>query len=232
MHKYRSHIDMTIALNTSKKKAVSVSALVMLSGGLDSAVALFWALNRGYEVVSITFDYYLRGARERKSAVKLAKYMGTKQRIVNVKFMKEIEEVKDLAQNSNLRSAPSAYIPSRNLMFYSIATSIAELTATRYIIGGHNRDDAKIFPDSSNSFFEQFNRTSAIGLLTGGNSGRVILPLAGLSKSEVVALGAKLGVPFDLTWSCYKSQSSPCGNCSACLQRIAAFRKARIKDTL
>ncbi len=215
-----------------KIKNRTTSALVMFSGGLDSAVALFWALHRNFKVETITFDYFLRGTKERRSAMNLSKLTRTKQHIIDVGFMKEIEDADDLERNPNLSSAPGAYIPSRNMIFYSVATSLSELSNTKYIVGGHNKDDTKSFPDSSSRFFKQFNKTSAIGLYTHGKTGRVILPFAGLSKAQVVSLGARLGVPFELTWSCHRSQSRPCGECHSCVLRTAAFREAGIVDPL
>ncbi len=219
-------------MKMTSTKAETTSALVMLSGGLDSAVALFWALQRRFRVETITFDYFLRTAKERRAAIKLAKLTRTKQHVIGVGFMREIEDAKVEDKNPDLSSAPSAYISSRNMIFYSIATSLAELTSTKYIVGGHNKDDSNSFPDCSSRFFRQFNKTTSIGLYTNGTTGRVILPLTRLSKAQVISLGVKLGVPYDLTWSCYRSQPQPCGKCHSCLLRAAAFTKAGVADPL
>ncbi len=210
----------------------SPSALVMLSGGLDSAVALYWAMGKKYKVDTITFDYFLRSKRERAAALRLASLQKRNQHRIDVNFLKEIENVKAKGKNPDLRGAPSGYISSRNVIFYGIATSIAELIGSRYIIGGHNKDDVSTFPDASSEFFNQFNKTTAVGLYTGSETGRVILPFSKLSKKQVVLLGDRLGVPFNLTWSCYRSGRMPCGKCHSCYIRASAFKEAGLLDPL
>jgi 7-cyano-7-deazaguanine synthase len=205
-------------------------AIVMLSGGLDSTVALYWAMNRGYEIQTLTFNYFLRSKKEGQAARKIASINKVKHREINLDFLKEIED--SISVNPLLKRAEKAYIPSRNVIFYGIATSFAELSDAKYIVAGHNRDDIRIFPDSSISFFDHFNSTTKLGLFSGDRTGRVILPLAKLSKKEVIKLGEKLSVPFKLTWSCYRSSNRPCGKCHSCRLRAIAFKEAGIEDPL
>ena len=205
-------------------------ALVMLSGGLDSAVALYWALDKGYSIETITFDYFLRSAREGESAKKISKAAGCPMRRFDLNFLKEIEDTEN--RNPGLRSVPSAYIPSRNLIFYGIASSIAEYLDTKYLVGGHNRDDVESFPDASPEFFKEFNKITSLGLRTGARTGRVLLPLARMSKDQVLIMGKRLEVPFEYTWSCYKSWKGPCGKCPACDLRASAFKSAGLDDPL
>ncbi len=207
-------------------------AIVLLSGGLDSAVALFWARKNGWQIQGLSFDYFRRSQKEIAAAKKLASYANCPLRIVDVSFLKEVEELRKISSNRFLKSAPSAYIPSRNVVFYGIASSLAEVSNSRYVVGGHNSDDAHSFPDSSPSFFRAFNETTKRGLFSHGRTGRVVLPLAQKSKSEVVLLGGKMKVPFELTWSCYREGKRPCGVCPACELRASAFRKAKLSDPL
>ena len=216
----------------SGRTSKTPSALVMLSGGLDSAVALYWALNKKYRVDTITFDYFLRSQRERAAALRLASLNKRNQHLIDVNFLKEIEDVKAEGKNPKLRGAPSGYISSRNVIFYGIATSFAELIGSKYIVGGHNKEDVSSFPDSSSEFFNRFNKTTAVGLYTGSETGRVILPLSKLTKTEVVLLGDKLGVPFNLTWSCFMSGRKPCSVCLSCSLRASAFKEAGMLDPL
>jgi len=209
-----------------------IRSIVLLSGGLDSAVALFWALERGYKVETLTFDYFLRSKREIRACQKIAKYANVTNKIVKLEFLKEVEDSKNETNNPILGAAPSAYIPSRNLIFYGIASSFAELADAKYIVGGHNKNDVASFPDSSRQFFYRFNATSSLGKISKARSGKVILPLSKLDKSEVVKLGRKLGVPFQLTWSCYTSNKKPCGKCPSCVLREKAFNVAGILDPL
>ncbi|HKW04969.1 MAG TPA: 7-cyano-7-deazaguanine synthase [Nitrososphaerales archaeon] len=206
-------------------------ALVMLSGGLDSAVALYWVLRRGYDVETITFDYHNRSRKERDAALSFSA-IGKNCYTIDVRFLKEIASLKNKIRNKKLLKAPEGYIPSRNIIFYGIASTFAEVIGARYIVGGHNRDDVRSFRDASELFFAQFNKTTSLGLFTGGRTGRVIQPLAKLSKSQVVLLGSKLGVPFEKTWSCYRSGLEPCEVCPSCRLRSKAFEEAGIFDPL
>jgi 7-cyano-7-deazaguanine synthase len=208
------------------------TALVLLSGGLDSAVALYWALNKDYEVSTITFHYFLRSPKEIDACNAVARKGRAKNININLEFLKEVVDLRKQTRNPLLNKAPGAYIPSRNTIFYGIASSFAETLDTKYIIGGHNKDDARTFPDASLDFFKSFNETVALGKLSKGRTGKLVMPLSNLGKSDVVKLGHKLGVPFELTWSCYLSGNQPCGKCSACKMRATAFHDARISDPL
>lgn len=211
---------------------IPIRSVVLLSGGLDSAVALFWARQKGYGLETLTFDYFLRSKKEISACRRIAAFAGVENSVVKLDFLKEIEESKKETKNPLLKSAPSAYIPSRNMIFYGIASSFAETIDAKYIIGGHNRNDVESFPDSSPRFFSSFNSTASIGKISGNRTGRVVLPLSHLDKSQVVNLGCKLGVPFELTWSCYTSNPRPCGKCHSCRLRKEAFRKAGVPDPL
>lgn len=223
------HINPNQQINLTLEKT---SALVLLSGGLDSAVALYWAKNKGYSVETITFCYFLRSPKEIESCKKIAKSARVKNTMIKLEFLKEIEDLKGKNRNPLLKNAPSAYIPVRNIIFYGIASSIAEAADVKYVIGGHNKNDSSSFPDSSQRFFDLFNKTASLGKISKSRTGKVILPLAKLDKNQVVKLGMKLNVPFELTWSCYKSASRPCGKCPACLLRAEAFATSEIADPL
>ncbi|MGH2637787.1 MAG: 7-cyano-7-deazaguanine synthase, partial [Rhabdochlamydiaceae bacterium] len=108
----------------------------------------------------------------------------------------------------------------------------AEILDAKYIVGGHNKNDVESFPDSSQSFFDQFNKVATIGRISKDKTGRVILPLARLDKSQIVKLGTELGVPFELTWSCYNESELPCGTCLSCKLRYKAFAKVGVEDPL
>jgi 7-cyano-7-deazaguanine synthase len=205
-------------------------AIVMFSGGLDSTVALYWARAQGYRTRTLTFNYFLRTKRELEAAREIASINGVDHLEINLDFLKEIEDSRTL--NPVLRHAEQAYISSRNLIFYGIASSFAEVEDAKYIVGGHNMDDVRDFPDSSVSFFRHFNSITKIGLFSGDRTGRVILPLSRLTKTEVIRLGNKLKVPFELTWSCYRSSIKPCGKCHSCKLRASSFNEAGIPDPL
>jgi 7-cyano-7-deazaguanine synthase len=198
---------------------------------LDSAVALFWALKRRYIVETLTFDYFRRSKREIKACREIAKYAKVKNRILRLEFLKEAEDSKEI-RNPSLVKAPSAYIPSRNVIFYGIASSFAEIIDAKYIVGGHNKNDVLSFPDSSQEFLDRFYDIASSGKFSSGRTGKIVLPLSKLEKRDVVRLGKRLGVPFEMTWSCYRSEIRPCGKCPSCRLRTEAFRKAGIPDPL
>jgi 7-cyano-7-deazaguanine synthase len=212
---------------------MSVRSIVLLSGGLDSAVALFWAINEGQLVDTLTFDYFRRSRREIEACVELAKFAQCPNQRVELGFLKEIDDSKKSGiRNPLLKGAQSAYIPCRNLIFYGIAASFAEISDARYIVGGHIKNDASTFPDSSPRFFSLFNKAASVGRISERRTGRVVLPLAKLDKTQVIRLGQKLGVPFELTWSCYRSNKSPCHECHSCVLREGAFERAGVSDPL
>lgn len=211
---------------------IAPKCLLLLSGGLDSTVALYWALSRGYNVETLTFDYFRRSKKEISTCSKISRSLRCPNKVIRADFLKEIDDYRRKSKNPELRDAPSSYIPSRNVIFYGIAASIAEVSDSRFIIGGHNRDDVKSFPDSSPAFFLSLNKTLNIGRISGGKTGRIILPLSKLSKGEVIELGIKLGVPFETTWSCYRSWNKPCDVCPSCVLRANAFREANLQDPL
>ena len=187
------------------KEIMKKRSIVMLSGGLDSAVALFWSMDKGHEVETLTFDYFRRSRQEIQVCKALSDFVARPNRRINLGFLKEVEDSKKETRNRMLSKAQSAYVPCRNVIYYGIAASFAEISNARYIIGGHNKDDSENFPDSSPKFFDSFNKTATIGRFTGNRTGRVILPFANLDKSEVIKLGSRLKLPFELTWSCYTS---------------------------
>ncbi len=204
-------------------------AIVLFSGGLDSAVALYWAQAQGLAVISAEFEYYQRPERERRACRDLRVRTGiTDQIIIPVPFLREAADVpaQELS-NPALARAPQGYIPLRNLIFYSLAAYHAEILGARYIIGGHNRTDCESFPDAGPSFWEQLNRLFKLAIWSYSEiQTEIVLPLIELGKTEVIRLGARLGVPFDLTWSCYFDAEHPCGTCESCVERARAFAAA------
>ena len=204
----------------------------MLSGGLDSAVALFWSIDQGHEVETLTFDYFRRSRREIQACKALSNYVKCSNRRIDLGFLKEIDDTRKETRNSMLSKAESAYVPCRNVIYYGIAASFAEVSDCKYIVGGHNRNDSENFPDSSQKFFDSFNKTASIGRYSGDRTGKVVLPFTNLDKSQVIRLGSSLKVPFELTWSCYTSNKKPCGVCLSCGLRADSFEKAGLKDPL
>ena len=201
-------------------------AIVLVSGGIDSTVALWWVMKKGWEPIPLTFDYFAR-ARAEKSATRRVLKKARIESLIEVP-LGAVKEVYDLAEEGQLPSAikhaPEGYIPARNMIFYSIAAYYAEVMGAGFIVGGHNKGDPEEFPDSSPSFFRQINGLLRMGLWSYRQKAvRILTPLGMMTKRGVVRLGLRLGAPLDLTWSCRFDAKKPCGKCSSCIERNQAL---------
>lgn len=209
-------------------------ALVLLSGGIDSAVALHAALARGHEVAPLTFDYHLRPRRELAALDALLRDARTRGPVlplqrVAVPFLREVEDM--ASRPAHLAGAPEGYIPARNLVFYAIAASLAESQGARVLVGGHNGTDPELFPDSSPRFFGPFNALLPVAAWSHRRAPfEVLLPLSGRTKADVLRLGQDLRVPFAHTWSCYHDGPLHCGHCGSCRERREAFAEVGAQD--
>ncbi|MFA5320804.1 MAG: 7-cyano-7-deazaguanine synthase QueC [Candidatus Omnitrophota bacterium] len=217
----------------SKKRAV-----VLLSGGMDSAVTLYLALRQGFECLCLSFDYGQRHSRETVAAGKLAKAAGCFLRRVKLRLSdkgsvlmrKNASLTRGLRKNGS--AIPETYVPARNIVFLSCALSIAEAEGAGDIFIGAHDQDYSGYPDCRPEFFAAFQAAADLGTKAGceGRPVRFNAPLLGMSKKDIVLLGAGLGVPFELTRSCYKGEPKPCGKCESCLYRAKGFAEAGIAD--
>ncbi|MBV9668449.1 MAG: 7-cyano-7-deazaguanine synthase [Nitrososphaeraceae archaeon] len=209
-------------------------ALVLLSGGIDSATCLYWTKKKFSKVFAITFNYYDRIEKEKKAAADLAKRSGIANFLeINVPFIKEYS---DFYNGRNCYEAKddnrlSSYIPARNLIFYSISAHYAEFLDIKWIIGGHNSHDAKFYKDATKDYIQNINSLLKQGRLIRSNEPcTVVLPLAEMDRRKIINLAFQLKVPLELTWSCHLKGESHCRQCYSCLQRIEAFDSLGIKD--
>lgn len=220
-----------------KKKAV-----VLLSGGIDSATTLFMAKDRGYKCYPLIFDYGQRHRRELKSAKKMSEVAGYKYRILKIelpwKGSSLIDRRKNLPRKRCLkempRYIPSSYVPARNTIFLSFALSYAEAIGAHKIFMGANSIDFSGYPDCRKRFFRAFQRVIREGTKIGvsGRQVSVEAPLLFKSKSQIIKEGVQLKVPYEYTWSCYEGKDRPCGYCDSCIIRKKGFEDAGIKDPL
>lgn len=191
-------------------------SLVLVSGGLDSAVALGWAMAEGHEALALTFEYPGRPRGEREAARAVLDAAGVRERrVVELPFLREAQD----AAPEVYRGAPEGYIPFRNATFYAIACHQAQVEGCDLVVGGHNRDDAALFPDAHDAFFRDLQALLARGAWPVARMPRLVMPLLGLDRGGVLALGERLGVPLRRTWSCYEDGEGPCGRCPACARR-------------
>jgi len=211
-----------------------------LSGGLDSTTVLYHAIKRGYKCECILFDYGQRHRKELNSAVRIAKKTGCKYRIVKIYLpwsessltdcdKKIPNNTKLLAFSSQLSAKatlPTTYVPGRNTIFISFALSYAETINAGTIFIGANAVDYSGYPDCRPEYYLAWDRL----LRSLGVKISVQAPLIRLDKAEIVRLGSKLGVPFKLTWSCYKGGRTQCGICDSCRFREKGFKESGIRD--
>ena len=208
-------------------------AIVLLSGGVDSAVTLWWAKAQGWDVQALTFDYFGRPKQEHAAIQALVRSADIREiRTVPLPFLKEVDDLRPAGfRNAALNESPEGYIPARNLIFYSLGAYFAELDGTRYLVGGHNGTDPESFPDASPSFFGHLNRLFGKSLWSYKRAPvEVLVPLSGKSKEEVLGMGRGLRVPFESTWSCYWDQDVHCGRCASCTERREAFAAIGVTD--
>jgi 7-cyano-7-deazaguanine synthase len=209
-----------------------MKAIVLLSGGLDSAVAAAVAGKRYEHLVALTFVYGQRHYREAMGAIKLAKWLGCEWHELMLPKLgpsaltdptKPIEEFSD-------GRLPTSFVPARNLIFISVAASWAYADKAN-IVGGWNVVDYSGYPDCRPEFLDAAG--AAVNLALGLPSKIDIdAPLLHLNKAQIIKLGAMLGVPFQDTWSCYIGDRKPCGECPSCKIRAKGFAEAGIADPL
>ncbi len=209
-------------------------AIVLLSGGLDSAVCLWWTMKKGWEPLTLTFNYHQRNSRELKATERLTQESDAKEyKVIEVPFLMEVMDNPLNGVEHYEDEIPSSYIPARNTVFYAIAASWAETVGAAWIVGGHNKIDFTHYPDSQPNYIEAMNRSLKLGTFIGQRRGlNIVTPLAGLSKVEILKMALTLEVPLHLTWSCHGKGEKACGLCEACRVRKDVFRQVGIDDPI
>lgn len=206
-------------------------AVVVLSGGPDSAVVLFMACKMGYEVHAITFDYGQLAETEIRCAMELAKLAGTKWLRVDLSGMKAIYEGTTSLTDKRIRItrdfSPQIIVPFRNGVMISVAAAYGVALGAKAVFYGAQRSDANNYPDCRETFVEAMGIAARNGTDT---DIRIEAPLISMDKCRVLKLGESLGVPFEKTWSCYRSGGKHCGECESCLNRKRAFADAKMMD--
>lgn len=219
-------------------------AVVLLSGGLDSATTLYLAKKKGFKCFCLSFDYGQRHKREIESAKKIAQSAKCKWQVVKINLPWKGSALLDknikIPQPKNSRTKkpknqiPSTYVPGRNIIFLSFALSFAEAIGARAIFIGANAVDFSGYPDCRPEFYQAFVRAAKRGTKTGveGKPIQIVASLIRKNKAQIIRLGKQLGVPFKLTWSCYRGGKQPCGECDSCYFRAKGFQEAKIDDPL
>jgi 7-cyano-7-deazaguanine synthase len=211
---------------------MSNQAIVLLSGGLDSATVLAMAKQDGFDCHALSFEYGQRHHIELECAKKIAASLGVASHVISKidltawggsALTDEIEVPKDGSTNG----IPVTYVPARNTIFLSHALGFAEAIGSRDIFIGVNAVDYSGYPDCRRVFIESFQTMANHATKAGveGDPFTIHAPLIDMTKVEIIRSGLELGVDYSLTQSCYdpSSDGSPCGCCDACRLRNAAF---------
>ncbi len=223
----------------SKRKAV-----VLLSGGLDSATALAIAVSEGFDAHAISFRYGQRHAVELECAARVAAALGASEHVVvdfdlrtfgGSALTADIDVPKNRAPSDIAHGIPVTYVPARNTIFLSFALAFSETRGATDVFLGVNALDYSGYPDCRPEFIAAFERMANLATRAGVEGARPFVlhtPLIALTKADIVRRGRSLGVDFSLTCSCYDPapDGAPCLRCDACLLRRKGFAEAGIVD--
>lgn len=209
-------------------------AIVLLSGGLDSAAALGWAISEGLAIrEAVSFTYGQRHAREVAAAADVAAHYGVEHAVADLAPIhgSRLTDLGDIPRGRDLAAlsetvAPT-YVPNRNMILIAYAAARALLTDAALLVGGWNAADGANYPDCREPFLaaaELTLRAATERELT------ILRPLIGDDKPAIVRRALALGAPVELTWTCYLGGERACGSCDACQLRIAGFRAAGVVD--
>lgn len=221
-------------------------AVVLVSGGLDSATVLAVARSEGFVPCAISFDYGQRHRFELEAARRVCAAAGVAERVVfrldlrqfgGSALTAEVAVPKDRSEEEMAGEIPITYVPARNTIFLSIALGWAETLGAQDIFLGVNAVDYSGYPDCRPEFIAAFEEVARLGTKAGveGTARWTIhAPLISLSKGEIIRLGTRLGVDYSLTHSCYDPDETgrPCGRCDSCRLRLKGFAEAGLADPL
>ncbi len=218
-------------------------AVVLLSGGLDSATTLAICARDGFEAHALSFDYGQRHKLELDAAKRVAASLGAREHriaVIDLRVFGGSALTDDLAvpKNREMKNEiPITYVPARNTIFLSYALAWCEvLGAAADIFIGANAIDYSGYPDCRPEFISAFEKLAAVATKAGveGTQFRIHAPLLAMSKADIIRKGTDLGVDYSLTHSCYDPtpEGVACGECDSCLLRLAGFREAGLADPI
>ncbi len=217
-------------------------AVVLLSGGLDSATAAAMAKGEGYELSALTISYGQRHVREVTAARAVAAALGVREhKCVDISLREiggsaltdEIPVPLGRSEAEMSRGIPVTYVPARNTIFLAIALGYAEVQGAETIVLGVNQVDYSGYPDCRQEFLDAFQQLANLATkagVEGSSHFRIWAPLVRMSKAEIIRAGLALGVDYGLTWSCYTGGERACGQCDSCRIRLAGFAAVGVTD--
>lgn len=220
---------------------MSKNTLVLLSGGMDSAVAFANAINENGKASAVSFNYGQKHSKELESAKLLTSYYRSldKSSVVN-HFILDLTGAADAFKGSSLTgggSVPDGHyadesmkktvVPNRNMIMLSLAAGVAIANGLDAVVYGAHAGDHAIYPDCRPEFYAAVSESVKLGNY---DPPELLAPFIEMTKSDIAELGLQLQVPFHLTWSCYKGGSIHCGTCGTCTERKEAFELLGVKD--
>ena len=222
--------------------AVSRRAVVLLSGGIDSATCLAIARSQGFEPICLSIDYGQRHQIELKRAREIARAAGAEFRVVSVDLRAiggssltgEFPVPKSRSTSEMASGIPVTYVPARNTIFLALALGMAEVVGAQDIFIGVNAIDYSGYPDCRPEFIRAFESLARLATRAGVEGARCSIhaPLSAMTKAQIIREGAKLGVDYSLTHSCYDPapDGAACGQCDSCILRRRGFEEAGVAD--
>lgn len=215
-------------------------AIVLLSGGLDSATALYMVRARGFRCHCLIVEYGQRHRKEVRAAQRIARAAGCPAQVVRLRFPWGGSALTDrrirVPAGRSLavigRGIPATYVPARNTIFLALALGYAEAIGGSRVFIGANWLDASGYPDCRPAYYRAWKSVIRRGTRVGveGRPIRIEAPLIRKTKAQIIRRGMRLGVPYHLTWSCYLGSTHPCGRCDSCRLRAKGFAEAGYPD--
>lgn len=224
---------------TANSERPCSKSVAIVSGGLDSSTLLYKLCSEGMEVNALTFLYGQRHEIEVQSAKRICDILHVNHRVVDLSSLKDLLSSSALTNQmitipnvpettEHYETLKTTVVPNRNAILLSVAVGFAmSLGVSRVYYGAHSSDRG-VYPDCRPEFISALERALRLG--TDDDSLQIIAPFIKMSKGDIVSLGAKLGVPYRVTWSCYKGGKKHCGVCSSCRERRRAFSEAGVVD--
>ena len=221
-------------------KEITNLAIILVSGGMDSCVSAASAISDGYEVAFLHVNYgQLTEKRELRAFHEIGDYYDIKKSmVVDIMHLAIIggscltdKEIKVPDANLDDIDIPVSYVPFRNANLLATAVSWAEVIHAKKIYVGAVEEDSAGYPDCRRAFFDSFEKVISDGTKPETEIS-IVTPLINLSKKEIIEKGLELNAPLNLTWSCYKEENTPCGECDSCALRARGFEQAGYTDPL
>ncbi len=208
--------------------------ILIYSGGLDSTTLLYHLKSEKHSIKTISFDYGQRHSKEISCGIEICRSLSINNKVIDISAIKDI--FGNNSQTSNIDVPHGHYadenmkktvVPNRNMIMTSIAAAYAISEKYDAVCIGAHGGDHTIYPDCRKEFLTKLDESLKI---CDWHKISLIMPFVNKSKTDIVTIGSKIGVPFEKTWSCYKGLDYHCGECGTCIERKEAFKIANIKD--